>query len=117
MAAIAANHSPEAGRIIGRNELIVKFLRGALRLNPPRPKTVPNCDLSIVLRALKGPPFEPLQTAGLRVMTLKTALLLALAFVKRVSDLQALSVSASCLEFGPNDCKVVLQPCSGYVVI
>ncbi len=43
----------------------------------------------------------------------KTALLLALASIKRLGDLQALSVSASCLEF--NDCKIVLQPCSGYV--
>ncbi len=48
-------------------------------------------------------------------MTLKTALLLAPASIKRLGDLQALSVSASCLTFGPNDCKIVLQPCSGYV--
>ncbi len=47
---------------------------------------------------------------------LKTALLMAQASIKRVGDLQALSVSASCLEFGPNDCKVVLQPRSGYVL-
>lgn len=33
---------------------------------------------------------------------------------KRVGDLQALSASASCLEFG-NDCKVVLRPRHGYV--
>lgn len=48
-------------------------------------------------------------------MMLKTAFLLALALVKSVGDLQALLVSTSCLEFGPNDCKVVLQPCGGYV--
>ncbi len=90
-----ANHSLEAGWTIDRNDLVVKFLRGSLWLNPPRPRTMPVWDLSIVLRALKGPPFEPLQTAGLRVTTLKTALLLALASVKRVGDLQALSVSAS----------------------
>ncbi len=43
---------------------VSKFLRGALRLNPPHPKTMPTWDLSIVLGALgalKGPPFEPLQ--------------------------------------------------------
>ncbi len=51
----------------------------------------------------------------LQPMSLKTALLLALASVKRVGDLQALSVSASCLEFWPNDYKVVLQPRCGYV--
>ncbi len=45
----------------------------------------------------------------------ETALLLALASVKRVGDLQALSISPACLEFGPNDSKVVLKPRHGYV--
>ncbi len=52
-------------------------------MNPPR--TVPPWDLTTILRALKGPPFEPLQSSSLRVLSLKTALLLALASVKRVS--------------------------------
>ncbi len=50
-----------------------------------------------------------------RSLSLKTALLLALASVKRVGDLQALSISPACLEFGPNDSKVVLKPRHGYV--
>ncbi len=41
--------------------------------------------------------------------------LLALASVKRVGDLQALSANPACLEFGPNDSKVVLKPRLGYV--
>lgn len=53
----------------------------------PRPLT---WDLSTVLRSAELKPFS-----------LKTALLLALGSVKRVGYLQALSVSASCLEFGP----------------
>ncbi len=94
---------------------VVRFLKGARRLNPPRPLTVPTWDLPTVLRALKGPPFEPLQSTNLRSLSLKTALLLALASVKRVGDLQALSISPACLEFGPNDSKVVLKPRHGYV--
>ncbi len=46
---------------------------------------------------------------------MKTALLLALALVNLVGDLQALSVNPACLEFGPNDSKVVLKPRLGYV--
>ncbi len=84
-------------------------------MNPPRPCTVQPWDLPTVLRALKGPPFEPLESSSLRVLLLKTALLLALALVKRVGDLQALSVNPACLEFGPNDSKVVLKPRLGYV--
>ncbi len=63
------------------------FLKGARRLNPPRPLTVPTWDLPTVLRALKGPPFEPLQSTNLRSLSLKTDLLLTLASVKRVGDL------------------------------
>ncbi len=115
VAAIAAFHTPIAGQSVGRDNSVVRFLKGARRLNPPRPLTVPTWDLPTVLRALKGPPFEPLQSTDLRSLSLKTALLLALASVKRVGDLQALSTSPACLEFGPNDSKVVLKPRHGYV--
>ncbi len=115
VAAIAAFHAPIVGQSVGRDNSVVRFLKGARRLNPPRPLTVPTWDLPTVLRALKGPPFEPLQSTDLRSLSLKTALLLALASVKRVGDLQALSTSPACLEFGPNDSKVVLKPRHGYV--
>jgi hypothetical protein len=115
VAAIAASHTPIAGQSVGRNNLVVRFLKGSRRLHPPRPFTVPTWDLPTVLRALKGAPFEPLHSASFKILSLKTALLLALASVKRVGDLQALSVSPACLEFGPNDSKVVLKPRHGYV--
>ncbi len=115
VAAIAAFHAPIACQSVGRDNSVVRFLKGARRLNPPRPLTVPTWDLLTVLRALKGPPFEPLQSTDLRSLSLKTVLLLALASVKRVGDLQALSTSPACLEFGPNDSKVVLKPRHGYV--
>ncbi len=60
VAAIAAFHAPIAGQSVGRDNSVVRFLKGARRLNPPRPLTVPTWDLPTVLRALKGPPFEPL---------------------------------------------------------
>ncbi len=84
-------------------------------MNLPRPRTVPPWDLPTILRALKGPPFEPLQSTSLRAFSLKTALLLALASVKQVGDLQALSINQACLEFGPNDSKVVLKLRLGYL--
>ncbi len=45
------------------------------------------------------PPFEPLESAPLRIPTLKFTLLLVLASLKCVGDLQALSVCESCTEF------------------
>ncbi len=62
------------------NNLVVRFLKGSRRLNPPRSITFLTWDLPTVLRALKSPPFEPL------------------------------SVSPSCLEFGTNHSKIVLKP-------
>ncbi|KAL0147769.1 hypothetical protein M9458_056912, partial [Cirrhinus mrigala] len=115
VAAIAASHAPIAGQSIGRNNLVVRFLKGSRRMNPSRPHTIPTWDLSTVLRALKSSPFEPLSDADLKTLTLKSALLLALVSVKRIGDLQALSISPSCLEFGPGDSKVILKPRHGYV--
>ncbi len=46
---------------------------------------------------------------------MKTLLLVALASIKRVGDLQAFSVDESCQEFGPGDGHVVLSPRPGYV--
>jgi len=73
VAAIAASHAPIEGQLVGRNNLVVHFLKGSSRLNLPR------LDLSPLM--------------------LKTALLLALVSIKHMGDLQALSVSPSCLKF------------------
>ncbi|KAI2648082.1 ORF V: Enzymatic polyprotein [Labeo rohita] len=115
VAAIAAYHDAVDGASIGKHQLVVRFLRGARRVNPPRPHLVPSWDLSVALRGLRGPPFEPLVSVELKFLSLKTALLTALASIKRVGDLQAFSVNEACLEFGPADSHVVLRPRPGYV--
>ncbi len=115
VAAIAAHHDAVDGKSLGKHDLVVRFLRGARRLNPRRPTSVPSWDLSLVLMALQRPPFEPLQSAELKILSLKTVLLTALASIKRVGDLQAFSVDESCLEFGPANSHVVLRPRPGYV--
>lgn len=71
-----------AGQSIGKHNLMVRFLTGARRLNPPHPNTDPSWDLSIILRALWGTLLEPFTTANLRFLSLKSPLLLALTSVK-----------------------------------
>ncbi len=115
VAAIASFRSPQGGQSIGRNPMVVSFLKGARRLHPPRPPSVPPWDLEVVLRALSQPPFEPLSSVGLKELSLKTALLLALASAKRIGDLHAFSVDSDCIRFGPGDCSVTLRPRMGYV--
>ncbi len=114
-AAISVYHDHIDGKSIGKHDLVVRFLRGARRLNPPQPPSIPSWDLALALRALQIAPFEPLQSADLRILSMKTLLLVALASIKRVGDLQAFSVDESCLEFGPGDGHVLLSPRPGYV--
>ncbi len=115
VAAISAYHDPVEGKSVGKHNLVVRFLRGARRLNPPRPPSLPSWDLALVLRALITAPFEPLQSVELKFLSMKTLLLTALASVKRVGDLQAFSVDDSCLQFGPADSSATLSPRPGYV--
>ncbi len=41
VAAISAHHDPVEGRSVGKHDLVGRFLRGARRLNPPRPPSLP----------------------------------------------------------------------------
>ncbi|KAI2646533.1 hypothetical protein H4Q32_025500 [Labeo rohita] len=91
VAAIAAYHAPLGGTSVGKDPLVVRFLRGALRLRPPVQPRVPTWDLAVVLEAL------------------------SLSSLKRVGDLQALSVAPSHLDFAPGMAKVFLYPRPGYV--
>ncbi len=115
VAAISAYHDPVEGKSVGKHNLVVRFLRGARRLNPPRPPSLPSWDLALVLRALITAPFEPLPSVELKFLSMKTLLLTALASIKRVGDLQAFSVDDSCLQFGPADSSATLRPRPGYV--
>ncbi len=114
VAAIAARR--ELDEIpLGRHRMVSAFMRGARRLRPVRPTAVPSWDLSVVLEGLVTAPFEPLESASDRILTLKVVLLLALTSLKRVGDLQAFSVSETCMDFAPGLVKVTLRPRPGYI--
>ncbi|KAI2652402.1 Transposon Ty3-G Gag-Pol polyprotein [Labeo rohita] len=87
VAAIAAYHTPLGGLSVGKDPLVTRFLRGALR--PPVRSRVPSWDLSVVLEALCRPPFEP---------------------IEEISDL-----APSFLDFAPGLAKAFLHPCPGYI--
>ncbi len=66
IAAISTHHDPIEGKSVGKHDLVVRFLRGARRLNPPRPSSSLSWDLALVLRALQTALFEPLQSVELK---------------------------------------------------
>ncbi len=104
----AAFHFPIVGQSVGMNNSVVLFLRGARR--PHRPYM----QFAHWVEGPEGPSLWA-ATVYLWSLSLKSALLIALALVKRVGDLQALSISPACLKFGPNNSKVILKPKHGYV--
>ncbi len=67
-----------------------------------------------MLEALCIPPFEPIEEISDRHLSLKTTFLLAITSLKRVGDLQALSVAPSYLDFAPGLAKAFLYPRAGY---
>lgn len=91
-------------------DLIAQFIRGALRVTPCRRRpSIPPWDLDVVLSALQREPFEPLETAELKWLSLKTAFLLAIVSAKRVGELHALSVHPDCCRTLPGGIGIVLR--------
>lgn len=61
----------------GDCSLISQFLKGAQRLTLQRRLAVPTWDLGLVLAALQREPFEPLEFADIKWLSLKVAFLIA----------------------------------------
>ena len=66
--------------------LLKNFKQKGLKTRNP----VPQWSLSLVLQKLRGAPFEPMDKASIKWVTLKTVFLLALASGKRRSELHAI---------------------------
>ena len=115
LAAISACHIGFDGVTPGAHPLAVRFLKGVRRLRPVVKSSIPSWDLVLVLEALCGPPFEPIESVDMKFVSYKTALLLALTSAKRVGDLHALSVHSSCTQFTSDGSKVTLRPNAAYL--
>ena len=75
---------------VGTDPLVTRWLRGRKSMHPPRRLIVPPWDLTIVLAALREPPFEPLREVDEKYLAYKVAFLLAVTSARRVSEIQAL---------------------------
>lgn len=95
VSSIAANHYHFSMKL-GLPETLIKvplvknFLKGVLLRNPPKRDLVPAWDLPLVLDVLSKPPFEPMEDISMRLLTIKTALLVAVASAGRTCEIKAL---------------------------
>ncbi len=114
-AAIATFHALIAGRSVGRDSAVVQFFTRRQENESPHPRTVLPWDLPTILRALKGPPFDPLQSTSLRALLLKKRPAVSTG-VGQVSRRPAGPIHQPCLPgIRANDSKAVLKPRLGYV--
>ncbi len=97
--AIFAGYALVGDVSVGHHPLVSRFMQGARRLKPFRLIRVPSWNLLIVMEGLLGHPFKPLESVSIKLLTLKTVLLLALSSLKRLGDFQALSIL--CMDFAP----------------
>lgn len=79
-------------RTLSGEPLIIRFFRAMAKVKPRPVVSFPKWDLSLVLQGLTMAPFEPIEEASLRFLTLKTILLVAVTSARRISELQALSI-------------------------
>ena len=80
---------------VGKHPDIIRLLKGVFNSRPPKTKLLPEWNLPSVLKTLEKEPFEPLNLANLKDLTLKTVFLIAITTFRRCSDLQALRLGDS----------------------
>ncbi len=98
-AAISIIHEGHEGTSLGQNRDLRDLIVGMSQLRPIKKSLLPNWSLPLVLNRLIKEPFEPLQSADLKFVTLKTAFLIAVASGRRVSEIHALSVDSTHLRW------------------
>ncbi|XP_070597157.1 histone deacetylase 7 isoform X17 [Erythrolamprus reginae] len=110
VAALATIIRVEGVRSLTYHPWVKDFLRGASNQHSPPIRRFPSWDLQLVLKALTKPPFEPLRSIPLRLLSLKTAFLVAITSARRVSELAALSVRPDLCIFYPDRVVLRLDP-------
>ncbi|XP_072169475.1 uncharacterized protein [Diadema setosum] len=109
--AIAVVHSGfEDGSMVFNAPTLTRLFKAFFLKRPPTKTLLPSWSLPRVMRALAGPPFEPLAKASLARLTWKTAFLLAVASGHRLSTLHALSTAPGHIHWERDGVRLILSP-------
>ena len=96
------------GLTIGLHPAVQLWIKGLTKtMGLPR-VLVPPWNLEIVLSALKGPPFEPMNLASNKHLTWKVVFLVAITSARRAGELHALRIDPPYIRFGAEE--VTLYP-------
>ena len=98
------------GSSVTNSPFLTRLLRSFFLKRPPSKTLLPAWSLPAVLIVLASAPFEPLHKASLRLLTLKTAFLVAIASGHRVSSLQALCVDPGHLRWEASGVRLIPRP-------
>lgn len=109
LAAISAFHLPINGHSLFAHLLTERFLKGLRNLYPTYTIPPEPWDLALVLDTLTRPPFEPLATCDLRMLTM-VSFLLAITSAHRVSELATLSADPPCTLFSEQGVLLRVHP-------
>ena len=85
------------------------LIEGMNNVRPSQRKIMPEWDLSTVLKSLNQCPYEPLQSASAKDLTVKTVFLIAIASGKRCSELHALA-TGNHIVFGNQGATLHFRP-------
>nr|XP_025033567.1 uncharacterized protein LOC112543511 [Pelodiscus sinensis] len=110
LAAISAFHQPVGGSALFSHAITKRFLKGLQNLYPPRSAPSPSWNLDLVLDTIMHPPFEPLASVSLHILTMKTIFLLAITSARRVGELGALMASPPFTVFSKDTVTLRLHP-------
>ena len=101
------------GSSVSNSKFLTRLFQSFFLKRPPSKTLLPVWSLPAVLKVLASAPFEPLHKASLRLLTLKTAFLVAIASGHRVSSLRALCVDPGHLRWEASGVRLI--PRMGFI--
>jgi hypothetical protein len=94
------------GYLVGQHPLITRLMKGIFNSRPVVPKLFPAWSVKTVLSTLAA--WSPANSLSLKLLSLKTIMLVALATAKRASSIKLLTTKSGYIEISEG--KIVLQP-------